>query len=151
MKTKSYMPICLDLSGEKCLVVGGGNVALRKINVLLQFGAKVTCISPALVRELDEIRIRRGISHLKARYTDRVSLKPYRLVIAATDDPKVNRRIASRARLDRVIVNVVDGSSSGSFIMPAIIKKRDITVGVSTGGVDPARAKKVRDIIRDAI
>ena len=151
MKTDTYMPICLDLSQKRCLVVGGGNVALRKIGVLRRFGALVTCLSPELVKGLENIKGKGGISYIKGRYPGRVSLTDYKLVIAATDDPAINGLIARRARLERVLVNVVDGSSPGGVMMPAILKKRGLTVGVSTGGSSPSRAKKVRDKIRDAI
>jgi len=151
MKTNNYMPICLDLFKERCLVVGGGNVALRKIRVLRQFGALVTCLSPKLAKGLENMSSKGGISYIRGRYPGRVSLKDYKLVIAATDDPGINRLIARRARLERMLVNVVDGSSPGNVMMPAILKKRGLTIGVSTGGSSPSRAKKVRDKIRDAI
>jgi siroheme synthase-like protein len=151
MNANSYMPICLDLLGERCLVVGGGKVALRKITVLKQFGAKITCLSPKVIEGLEELIDEGGIAYIKGKYSDRVSLKGYKLVVAATDDSEINARIARRGRGEHVLVNVVDGSSRGDVIMPAILKKGALTIGVSTGGYSPVRAKKVRDIIRDAI
>ncbi|MBF0486048.1 MAG: bifunctional precorrin-2 dehydrogenase/sirohydrochlorin ferrochelatase [Candidatus Omnitrophica bacterium] len=145
------MPACLHVGGQECLVVGGGKVALRKIEVLIKFGAKVTCLSPVFVQPLERLGKTKKIRCLKKRYPRMLSLKKYTLVTAATDDRAVNARVARDACRDKTLVNVVDDSAAGTVIMPAILKRKGLLISVSTGGRDPSFAKKIRDILRHAL
>lgn len=147
----NYMPVCLNLRGQGCLVVGGGNVAYRKISLVSEFGARVTCISPEFIKPVHLLARKKKIVCIRGRYPGRISLKKYALAIAATDDPAVNARVARDASRDKTLVNVVDKSAPGTVIMPAILKRKGLLVSVSTGGACPGRAKKVRDIINDAL
>ncbi|MBU4303157.1 MAG: bifunctional precorrin-2 dehydrogenase/sirohydrochlorin ferrochelatase [Candidatus Omnitrophica bacterium] len=147
----NYMPVCFYIRGQSCLVVGGGNVAYRKISLVRRFGARVTCLSPEFIRPLQLLARRKEIKCIKERYPQRMFLKKYALVIAATDDPRVNSRVCRDASRDKTLVNVVDKSIAGTVIMPAILKRKGFLVSVSTGGSCPRRAKKVRDIINDAL
>lgn len=147
----TYMPICLDLREKKCLVVGGGKVALRKIEVLRKFGARVTCVSPEFAGPLERLGNAKKIKCVRQRYSRAIPLKEYALVIAATDDPKVNRMVARDAGHSKTLVNVVDKSAAGSVIMPAIVKRKGIVIGVSTGGRSPRAAQKIRDIVKNAL
>lgn len=147
-----YLPLCFNIRGKKCLVVGGGNVAYRKIALIEKFGADVTCISPEFISPIQDLRIKKQIRCVKSKYPAKgMSLKKYELVISATDNPEVNIRVARNAFRDRTLVNIVDKSIEGSVIMPAILKKKGLLVSVSTGGAFPSRAKKVRDILRDVL
>lgn len=146
-----FMPVCLNLRGKPCLVVGGGNVAWRKISVLRKFGAQVTCMSRDFIDPLKSVKDSKGIRCINSPYPRTMNLKKFALVIAATDDPGVNKRVARDASRDKILVNVVDNSVPGSFIMPAILKQNGLTIGVSTGGRDPGRAKKIRNILRHAL
>lgn len=146
-----YMPICLRLRGQKCLVIGGGRVALRKINTLRKFGADITCVSPDIVYQLKRLKSQNKIKHVKERYNPRRSLKQYKLVIAATDELCTNQKIAEHAQKEKVLVNIVDGSTQGDVIMPAIIKKSGVLVAISTDGQAPSKAKKVRDSLKNVL
>lgn len=146
-----YMPVCINLQGKPCLVVGGGNVAGRKISVLRKFGAAVTCISPKFIQPLERLGALKKIQCIRMPYSTALPLKKYALVIAATDDPQVNRMVAERAGRNKTLVNVVDKSVPGNMIMPAILKHRGFVIGVSTNGHKPNQAKKLRDIIKNAL
>lgn len=151
IKNTGYMPVCLDVQKGQCLVVGGGNVALRKITALRRFGASITCISPEFIKPVETLARMKKIKCIKGPYPQRMSLKKYTMVVAATDNPAVNKRIAGDATRDRALVNVVDKSAPGTVIMPAVLKRRGLTIAVSTNGQRPARAKKIRDILANVI
>jgi len=143
---KRYYPAFLDLDGQSCLVVGGGEVALEKTSGLLDCGACVTVVSPQVVPELREAPIewlRRGYrsSDLDGRH----------LVVAATSTPSVNRRVSTDAEARRLFCNVVDVPELCSFILPAISRREPIVVAVSTGGASPALAQWIRDRIAGEI
>ncbi|MBF0494216.1 MAG: bifunctional precorrin-2 dehydrogenase/sirohydrochlorin ferrochelatase [Candidatus Omnitrophica bacterium] len=144
-KRAAYLPICLDVRGKNCIVVGGGRVAERKIKVLLSFGANIKCLSTAFTTALVRLGGLKKIRLIKKRYPKNLSLKKYVLAVAATDDPCVNKKVAADSFRDRTLVNVADKSAPGNFIMPAILKRKGLVVGVSTSGVSPARAKSIRD------
>lgn len=141
----------LRLRSENCLVIGGGRVALRKINTLIQFGARITCISPEIVKELQRLSREKKIKYVKAGYFGSTGLKKYKLVIAATDNAGLNQKIGSRALKHRVLVNVVTGKTKGDIIFPAILKKKGMLISVSTNGESPSKAKRVRDRLRDYV
>jgi len=146
-----YLPVCLDVRRRKCLVVGGGKVAERKISVLIKFGADITCMSPAFTAGIDRLRKAKKILCVNKGYPKSSSLKKYILAVAATDDPAVNKRVWLDAGRDRVLVNVIDKSAPGTVIMPAILKRKGLVIGVSTGGKSPALSKRIRNIIKDAL
>ncbi|MBF0477892.1 MAG: bifunctional precorrin-2 dehydrogenase/sirohydrochlorin ferrochelatase [Candidatus Omnitrophica bacterium] len=146
-----YLPICFYIERKACLVVGGGKVAFRKITILKKFGAVITCLSPIFVKPLERLHATAKIKCVKRGYPQTLSLKKYALVIAATNDPVVNKRVASDAKRDNVLFNVVDKSAAGSVIMPAILKHKGMLISVSTGGRSPSQAKKTRDILKGVI
>ncbi|MDN5752704.1 MAG: siroheme synthase CysG [Nitrosospira sp.] len=146
-----FLPIFLDIRNRKCLVVGGGEVAARKIALLLRAGGCVTVISPQLGTELHaQLRDQPGgqpqqemISHrAEAFHPDH--LADAVLVIAATGDPVVNRKVSEAAGQLRIPVNVVDDPALCSFIMPAIVDRNPILVAVSSGGASPVLARLLR-------
>ncbi|MBF0384286.1 MAG: bifunctional precorrin-2 dehydrogenase/sirohydrochlorin ferrochelatase [Candidatus Omnitrophica bacterium] len=151
MKLCSYMPVCLKVKGENCLVVGGGKVAYRKISVFRNFGAKITCISPEIIAPIERLRSKGKIKCIKSLYPKNISLKKYKLIVAATDNAKVNKKVLSDANKANTLVNVVDKSGPGSIIMPAILKRKGLTIGISTNGQSPAKAKAIRDKLANAI
>lgn len=146
-----FLPVCLDIRDRKCLVVGGGQVALRKIKVLRKFGASITCLSPEIHGELERLGRAGDIKCVKRGYPRNMSLKKFALVIAATNDAGINKLVAADAHRERTLVNVVDKSAPGSVIMPAIFKRKGLTVSVSTGGRAPSEAKKIRDLLKNAL
>lgn len=133
-------PINLDLWGRRVLVVGGGAVAARKVAGLLRAGAAVTVVAPAAVAEIAEDPDVRW----HQREYRRGEVASYRLAITATDDPDVNRQVARDGDAANVLVNSADDPANCSFILPAVVRRGDLQVTVSTNGRSPAFAAWAR-------
>lgn len=140
-----FYPLYLNIKGKKCVIVGGGKVAYRKACSLRDAGADVTVISPEMCSEMVN---EKGITLVKDIYDER-SLDGALLVIAATDDEVVNRRVSSDAEKRNIIVNIVDRPELCSFIVPSTIKRGDLCISISTGGASPALAKNIRKELED--
>ena len=140
----SYYPIFLDLKGKFCLVIGGGEVAERKIQGLLECDALITVISPQATPSIRAMA-GRGEVQWKAREYEKGDLKGSFLAIAATDQEVVNKTIAGEVAREKVILNVVDNAPLCTFIAPSVIRRGEVTVAVSTGGASPALARKLRE------
>ena len=138
-----YYPLFLDISRRKCVVVGGGRVAERKVSRLLSSGANVEVIAKKLTPLLLEMSREGKIVHRDLDY-HRALLSGAFLVIGATNDCSVNRRIGKDARAIGILVNVVDDPEQGDFIVPSLLERGDLAIAVSTGGRSPALAKKIR-------
>ncbi|NOZ21052.1 MAG: bifunctional precorrin-2 dehydrogenase/sirohydrochlorin ferrochelatase [Planctomycetes bacterium] len=138
--TPRYYPINLDIAGRKCVVVGGGKVALRKVRSLLDAGGRVVLISPGVSGRLPRAKALR-LARRRYRASD---LKNAALVIAATDDHAVNRKVSSDARKRNIPVNVVDQPDLCTFIVPACVRRGRLTLAVSTGGASPLLASHIR-------
>ena len=136
---QTLYPLYLNIEGRRCLVVGGGTVALRKIEGLLNAGADVHVVSPDI---LDEIR-RLPVS-VQARPFRESDARGTALVIAATDDHAVNLRVAASANELNIPVNVVDQPGLCSFFLPAVVRRGGLVISVSTSGASPALAKRLR-------
>lgn len=139
----AYYPISLDLSGKRCVVIGGGQVALRKVKALLECGAGVKVVSPAPCFELEQLAEKREIVLLRREYRSG-DLKGASVAIAATNDRETNHQVAEEGRGNRVLVNVVDDAADSDFIVPSYLRRGDVTVAVSTAGRSPALARKIR-------
>ena len=139
----SYYPVFLDLKGRKCVVVGGGSVAERKVTTLLEYQASVTVISPELSPRLQQLAERHEIQIIQRRYRGS-DLKDAFLVIAATDNETVNSAVAEQGTKQRALVNVVDVPKDSSFIVPSVLRRGDITIAIGTAGKSPALARKLR-------
>ncbi len=135
-----YYPAFLNLSGKKCVVVGGGKVAERKISALVRAGASVRVISPELTSVLERFKSSGAINHVERGYR-KGDLKGAFLAIAATSSEKVNRAVSGEAPF---LVNVVDVPELCNFIVPAVVERGPLTVAVSTGGASPAMAAEIR-------
>ncbi len=133
--------VTLNLSGTFCTVVGGGQVALRKVQALLAEGAEVTVISPALIPELAAMQDR--FVWMKNSYKDGL-LEGSFLVIAATDQRDINQQIAQWCQENQVLVNVVDSKKESNFIVNAAVKQGDLLIAVSTNGISPAVSRTIR-------
>ncbi len=136
-----YYPIFLDVKNKKCLVIGGGTVALRKVDMLLDCEAKVTVISPHLCDGLEKLGEKVKVARHKYRSDD---IEGAFLIVAATDDPATNERIARDAEERGILINVVDVPALSNFIVPSYLRRGDLTIAVSTGGKSPAMARKLR-------
>jgi uroporphyrin-III C-methyltransferase/precorrin-2 dehydrogenase/sirohydrochlorin ferrochelatase len=138
-----FFPIFLDLNQRDCLVVGGGSVAARKINLLLRAGAAVRVVAPTLCAELDKMAAAGSFEHHAREFEDN-DIAGKVLVIAGTDRQDVNRRVSELAKAAGIPVNVVDQPELCSFIMPSIIDRSPVQVAVSTGGASPVLARLLR-------
>jgi len=135
-----YYPAFLDLRGKKCVVVGGGRVAERKVKALVASGADIRVISPQLVAALERLRAKGAIRHIARAYR-KGDLRDAFLVFAATSDEDINRTVSRDAPF---LVNVADAPELANFIVPAVVKSGPLKIAVSTGGASPALAASVR-------
>ncbi len=140
-----YFPINLDIRKKKALVIGGGNVARRKVQLLLACGADVTVISPVFCAALARNRKARLF---KRRYK-KSDMQGACLVVSATDSPDVNRRVFEHATAKRIPVNVVDQPDLCTFTVPAVANWGELLITISTGGKSPAMARAIREQIEE--
>jgi siroheme synthase-like protein len=140
----AHYPIFVDLRDRPVLVVGGGEIAERKVDGLLRADARVTVVSPTLTARLASWASAGGVRHLARAYRSG-DLRGYQLAFVATDDGAVNAAVALEGRRRGVWVNAADDPAHCDFILPAVIRRGDLTVAVSTGGRSPALARAVRE------
>lgn len=162
----AYFPFFVDIENQDCLIAGGGTVALRKVEVLLPYGPRITVISPEIEPEMKELA--KGLERngfgavggpgseagqiiLKRRQFSMEDLTGRDFVIAATDDAELNRRISDACRARRIPVNVVDVKEECSFIFPSIVREGDIVVGISSGGKSPTVTQYLKNQVRRGI
>ena len=138
-----YYPINLVLKNKKCAVIGAGNVAERKVRRLLECGAHVTVISPAITPGLKNMA-QRGKIILKNRKVNLRDLDGAYLVIAATTDRSINSAVSSYCRKNNILINVVDSHEECGFILPSIIRRGALTISISTDGISPTLARSIR-------
>ena len=143
-----YVPIFLDVTGRECVVVGGGEVAARKVQSLLEAGAHVTVVSPRLSPPLGAIAARGLVIHV-ARDYERGDIRGCILVYAATDDPRLHRELAAEARALGIPINVADVPELCTFIAPAVVKRGALQIAISTAGASPAFAARLRGALED--
>ena len=146
MTEHRYYMACLDLRGQDCLVVGGGRVATEKVHGLLDCEAKVTVVAPQVDDDLRRLPVR--VEQRAFRRSDVVSRF---VVVAATNDRSVNADVSAAASERSTLCNVADDPELCSFILPAIVRRDPIVVGVSTGGASPALAQRIRADVADLI
>jgi siroheme synthase-like protein len=139
---------CLRLSGRRCVVVGGGEVGLEKVEGLLACDGEVTLVAPEAIPELEELAAEGSIGWDRREYR-RGDLEGTFIVIAATGDTEVNIRVFEDAEERAMLVNVVDVPPLCNFILPAIIRTGPLAIAISTAGASPALAKRIRDEIAD--
>ncbi len=140
----NYFPVFFDLKGQPVLVVGGGDVAVRKVSLLERSGAVITLVAPQVAAELRE-RAAAGTLTVAIREFVPSDLDGARLVIVATSRRAINRWIAKLSDARRIPVNVVDDREASRFIVPAIVDRDPILVAVSTGGASPVLARRLRE------
>jgi precorrin-2 dehydrogenase/sirohydrochlorin ferrochelatase len=138
-----YYPIYLDVKDRKCLVVGGGAVGTRKVETLLECGAKVTVVSIDASEKLKKLS-NSGLIRLKERAFQTDDLEGVFLVVGATDDEDLNVKVHAAAERRRVLCNIADRPEACNFILPSIVSRGDLTIAISTSGKSPAFAKKLR-------
>jgi precorrin-2 dehydrogenase/sirohydrochlorin ferrochelatase len=139
-----YYPVFLDIAGKPAVVIGGGQVALRKVEGLLDAGAHITVISPALHPDLEALVAAGRVRHIAREYSPG-DLDGCLLAFVGTDDRSVNAAVAREGKQRGVWVNAVDDPANCDFIMPGIVRRGDIILAVSTSGGSPAMARKLRE------
>lgn len=139
-----HYPVLLDLKGKKCLVIGGGKVAERKVRALIDARAKVTLVSPKITYALSQMADMKKIYYIKDHFKEK-HLEETFLAIGATNKPKINHRIFQAAAKVNTLVNIVDSPEECNFIVPSTVSQGDLQISISTGGKSPALAKKIRE------
>ena len=139
-----YYPINLDITNKRCVVIGGGRVAERKVESLLKCGGNVTVISPNLTPQLKALLSQGKIDHVLRKY-QKGDLQGTFLVFSATDDPLVNTFITREAKREGTLINVVDTPKMCNFIVPSVVDRDDLVISISTNGKSPALAKRIRE------
>ena len=148
MAMQNY-PIFMNIQNQACLVIGGGEVALRKVRLLRSAGARITVIAPQLCAALDQ-EFSEDIEHIKREFNEG-DIGNFRLIIAATDKLEINRRVSELAKAENIPVNVVDQPDLCSFITPSIVDRSPVLIAISTGGSAPVLARMLRSKLESFI
>ncbi len=146
IRDKRFYMACLDLEGRDCLVVGAGPIGLEKIEGLLDARANVTVVSPAAIPAVQAL----PLTWVQRAYAPG-DLEGRFLVVAATNFPAVNRQVYADAELRSMLCNVADVPELCNFILPAVLRRDPIAIGISTGGASPALAQRIRRDIESVI
>jgi precorrin-2 dehydrogenase/sirohydrochlorin ferrochelatase len=142
LETPFYIA-CLKLTGRRCVVVGGGEIGLEKVEGLLACDGRVVLIAPEAVGELQEMAREGSITWIRREY-EPADLEATFMVVAATDDTDVNIRVYNDAEKRAMLVNVVDVPPLCNFILPAIVRTGPLAIAISTAGASPALAKRIK-------
>ena len=134
-------PIMIDLMGKEITVIGGGKIAYRKVNNFLKFGYEVTVVSREFIEDFNNIENK--IKIIKDEYSE-IYIKDSFIVVAATNNKKVNESIGMFCRSNNKLVNVIDDQKLSNFIVPSCVKRGDLVISISTGGKSPSLASKIR-------
>jgi siroheme synthase-like protein len=145
-----YYPLMLNIKGKKCVVVGGGNVALRKVKMLLDCGADITVVSPKPHLGMAKLSEKKAIRLIHRDYKVG-DLMDATLAVASTDVKEINRTVAHEAKRLGILVNVVDDPRLSSFILPSFFRRGNLTIAVSSGGTSPALARKIRSNLEKSL
>lgn len=146
---KTYPVSLVGLADSKTVVIGGGIVALRKVESLLEAAASVTIVSPKIVAGLEALLHSKKIEWVKRSYKHG-DLENAFVVIAATNDPVVNQAVWEEARQRGCLINVVDDPTHSNFIVPALVRRDELTFAISTGGASPAFASWLKEQLESA-
>ena len=138
-----HLPIFINVRQKPCLVIGGGDIAFRKINLLIKAQAKVDCLSPLFCEGITNLSQNGDVNLIQKRF-ESDDIKDYAIIIASTDDSSVNALISKSAKEARIPVNVVDSPELSSFIMPSIVDRSPVIIAVSSAGRAPVLARIIR-------
>ena len=146
-----YLPLFYQLTGKRCLVVGGGEIATRKAAMLQRAGANVRVVAPVISSAMDELLAANPASQREQRAYQVQDMDSVLLVIAATDDDQLNARVSADASARNIPVNVVDNPPLCTFILPSIVDRSPIVMAVSSGGQSPVLARMIRAKLESTI
>lgn len=144
----AYLPVFIDVKNKPCLVVGGGPVACRKMEVLLRYEADVRVVAKEVC---EEICVRLPASSIRLGQVTEEEIQEATLVIAATGSREVNHETVMLCQRYRIPVNVVDAPEECTFLFPSVVKKGDISIGINTGAQSPLVSKQIRKDIEQAV
>lgn len=144
-------PISLKLQQQRCLIVGGGHIACRKANLLVKAGAVVDVIAPVIIPELSLLVEQSGGQYIASPFSETVLATPYRLVIAATDQPDVNKAVFEQCEQRNLLVNSVDDIPHCRFMVPAIIDRSPLVISVASNGASPVLSRQLRTQIETLV
>ena len=154
--SKRYFPVFIDLSQKRIIVIGGGTIATRRVNTLLQFTENVTVISPEVTDELRELSVQDKIVWRQCEYCEE-QIRTADIVIAATNQPKVNHRVKKDCEQMKekdgrnILVNIADDKNLCDFYFPGIVDMDGVVVGINSGGKNPGHVKEIRKRIQNMI
>ncbi len=150
MEQLNLYPVAIKVQGRRCLVVGGGNVAARKVAGLQECGAEVVLVSPELTPELERLVADGRVIHLNREFVEG-DLEGVHLAICATDNKALNREIARLCENRRIPVNVVDNPELSTFFVPSVIRRGPLCICITTGGNSPLLARRLREELEEHI
>ena len=145
-----FYPLFIELRNKPVLVVGGGQVAERKVDSLLQAEAAVTVVAPDLTAHLNQLATSGSIRTQRRRFEES-DLEDALLVISATDDTETQERVAALARAHGILINTVDQPRLCDFIVPAVVRHGDVIAAISTSGKSPALAAALRAKVQNVV
>lgn len=143
-----YFPMFINIEEKECVIIGGGMVAFRKVEALLEFGASITVVAKDICEQIDALKDKINIKQKDYQTAD---IEEAYLVIAATNDTDLNTRISKEAGNRKIPVNVVDVLEECSFIFPAFLKKGDVAIGITSSGKSPIISQRIKKIIEKAL
>ena len=147
---KPYFPLYMNLSESNILFVGGGNIAARRVNVLLPFADRITIVAPRAEGQILELTEDGSVNWIMREFEDQ-DLEERDIVFAATDDHELNAEIAAKCRERGIPVNAASDKSLCDFYFPGIVRQGETVIGVNASGKDHAKAKKVRERIQEVL
>jgi len=142
-KKVGFYPILINLQEFRCIVVGGGRIAHRKVLSLLKFGADITVISPKISKSILELANNKSVKIIKKEYSEK-AIDGFGIVFSATDNPEINRTVRKDCTKKGILLNVVDDPDLCDFILPANVIRGDLTISISSQGKAPFFTKKMR-------
>ena len=146
----NYLPIFIDITQQPCLVVGGGDIALRKINLLLKANAAVTCVSKECCNGIEKLVKDNKIIRIEKAF-EATDINAQVLIVSATDDSDLNAQVSALAKTANIPVNVVDSPDLCSFVMPSIVDRSPIVIAISSAGKAPVLARLIRAKLESTI
>ncbi|WP_151741558.1 siroheme synthase CysG [Acinetobacter seifertii] len=144
-------PISLKLQQQRCLIVGGGHIALRKATLLAKAGAIIDIVAPEIEEQLLQLVTITNGQHFVEVFSEKFLSTPYRLVIAATNDPQVNKTVFEQCEVRNLLVNSVDDIPHCRFMVPAIIDRSPLVISVASNGTSPVLSRQIRTQLETSI
>jgi uroporphyrin-III C-methyltransferase/precorrin-2 dehydrogenase/sirohydrochlorin ferrochelatase len=146
----NYLPIFIDIKQQPCLVIGGGDIALRKINLLLKANAAITCVSKECCDGIEKLVKDNKITRIEKAF-EATDINTQVLIVSATDDSNLNAQVSALAKTANILVNVVDSPDLCSFVMPSIVDRSPIVIAISSAGKAPVLARLIRAKLESTI